>query len=408
MKSMRRESPHRKTPPVATRTSPRRELSKAPNHLSPDLSIAVASQEEDFDQNTQSYAHSEQNDSLPTARDPHTGENEPSESERMRFLSLIDEVYSLLPEDKFPRPPEQEITGRRPRSSIQMEQTKIPRKSISLPQSEVVTETLACITDHLGKSSITENWCPQTKDISSLASLRFYQSHSEKFPTSSASHLDEDASRLGLNLKGNCNFPVKTLESYEKHSRDLVRMLSHADIFSYAAYKCLHQETLDPRFLNRLLDSLSITIKDSIGVASILSVALQQARRDAAIQAATRSLTDLAKNDLRKVPVTGKFLFGGQIEEIYKKNMEAHRDKLVDKAVLQQTKSQPSSTSSRKKRRQLIRKSTPSKTKSTSGTTTKPDPPSNRGTRSGQSFRGSSFRGRGAPSRRGASSAKKL
>ena len=40
-------------------------------------------------------------------------------------------------------------------------------------------------------------------------------------------------------------------------------------------------KSLDPKFLSQLITSLSMAVKGAIGVSMYLSVALQQARRDA-------------------------------------------------------------------------------------------------------------------------------
>ena len=68
--------------------------------------------------------------------------------------------------------------------------------------------------------------------------MKFYQAHNEKFSTSSASPLDDDANGFGLSLSGNCNLPAKYLEIFEKQCRDNIRLLSHADI-SFAALKSI-------------------------------------------------------------------------------------------------------------------------------------------------------------------------
>ena len=61
-------------------------------------------------------------------------------------------------------------------------------------------------------------------------------------------------------------------------------MLSHIDIFSFAAFKCLQQESLNPKMLSQILESLSLSVKHVMGMVSFWTVELQQVRRDAAIQ----------------------------------------------------------------------------------------------------------------------------
>ena len=151
--------------------------------------------------------------------------------------------------------------------------------------------------------------------------MKYYQAHNEKFSTSSATPLDDDANRLGLTLSGNCNLPAKYLEIFEKQCRDNIRLLSHADIFSFAALKCLQQEKMDPKILSRILESLSSSIKDAIGLSTFTAIGLQQVRREAAIRAAPRSLTDQAKKRLRKIHFASQSLFCGKVDEFTKKTL---------------------------------------------------------------------------------------
>ena len=381
----------------------RREVSQHRDRHSPELSVEIRSDENDFNDHSDSQS---ERDGSRQSRQPL--KDEIADSEAIKFSSLVEEILKLLPEDKFPREPERDPSDCRPRSSIQMDQERAPRKSISLPQSSVVKTTIERIAKNLSKTPPVDNWCPSDKDVLSVAGLKFYKAHCEFFPTAEPAQLDRDASRLDLSLKGSCSFPVKSLESYEKYSRDILRTLSHADILSFAAYKSLRQKELDPKLLERTLDSLSVAIRDSIGVASLMAVGLQQARRDAAIHAAPKSLTDESKQSLRNVPITSSKLFGGEIDEIYKRNVQANRDKLVDNAVSQQSKSQQSANASGKRSAQPPKKKpAPQKTESSTTEVSKILPQSGRGGRRGSSFRGSSYRGRGAPSRGGASAPKK-
>ena len=72
-------------------------------------------------------------------------------SEDMRFQNFIEEVFKLLPADKFPKKTDEVLGGNRPRSSIEMEMLKAPKKSISLPQSKCpLIKTIDCIKQSLG------------------------------------------------------------------------------------------------------------------------------------------------------------------------------------------------------------------------------------------------------------------
>ena len=79
---------------------------------------------------------------------------------------------------------------------------------------------------------------------------------------------------------------------------------------------------MDPKILSRILESLSSSIKDAIGLSAFTAIGLQQVRREAAIHAAPRSLTDQAKKRLRKIPFASQSLFGEKVDEIYKENTD--------------------------------------------------------------------------------------
>ena len=153
--------------------------------------------------------------------------------------------------------------------------------------------------------------------MNSLVRTKFYQSHNNKVPVSKEVPLDQDANKLNLSLSGTTSIPVKNLNSFESQLRNLLQILSHADIFSYAAYKSLCLEKMDPPMLKRILESLAMSINHSVSLASYLTVEIQQARREAAIRSAPKSLSDLAKIRLRSAPIVSESLFAGKIDEIY-------------------------------------------------------------------------------------------
>ena len=78
------------------------------------------------------------------------------------------------------------------------------------------------------------------KDIGQISSLKYYKAHWETFPSTTPLP-DEDVDNLGMSTSGRCFLPIKSLENYEKYSREIVKIVSHADVFSFASYKCLQQ-----------------------------------------------------------------------------------------------------------------------------------------------------------------------
>ena len=53
----------------------------------------------------------------------------------IKFQTIVQEVFKLLPADMFPQKSEDSSGGNRPKSSIELEMQKVTKKSTSLPQS---------------------------------------------------------------------------------------------------------------------------------------------------------------------------------------------------------------------------------------------------------------------------------
>ena len=104
-------------------------------------------------------------------------------SEDMKFQNLIEEVFKLLPADRFPRKTEGVLGGNKPLSSIEMELMKAPRKSFSLPQTKgPLSKALDCIKQSMGSveqkdgsypmpSTVAQDWLPSKSDINKLVKL---------------------------------------------------------------------------------------------------------------------------------------------------------------------------------------------------------------------------------------------
>ena len=339
----------------------------------------------------------------------------------MRFQNLVEEVLKLLPADMFPKKTEEFLGGNRPRSSIELEMQKATKKSISMPQSRrPLIKAVDCLKESLGASevdgslpmlsTITQDWVPPRADIKKLVQLKYYQAHNEFVPTATASVFDPDANRLDMSLTGSYPVKVSALKDLETHSRDIIRLLSHAEIFSFAAFKSLQSENMDSKVVLEILKSMFGAITDAMSIATAQTLGLQQLRREAAIEAAIDSasrgsLTDEAKRKLRLSSFTSKFLFDRQIGAIYKENMSENQEILIKKAVSNQVKPDPSSSSSRKRKPRASgkNKTKPQETPKKDFSFPTPRPP-----KRGPSSRGSSSRGRGAgPSRGGASASNK-
>ena len=143
-----------------------------------------------------------------------------------------------------------------------------------------------------------------------------------------------------------------------------------------------------------------------MSIATLQSLAIQQTKREAAISSATKPLNDLVKQKLRAAPLNSSMLFRGRIDEIYRENTDSNRRDLVNNAASQLSKLAKFSSFTKPKQRPQKKKNIPKEQE-----TPKPQPASSSQPsrpRGGNSYHGSSNKGRGGgPSRRGASSSRK-
>ena len=102
--------------------------------------------------------------------------------------------------------------------------------------------------------------------------------------------IDSDADRLDLSFSGSYPVKVSSLRDFEVQSRDMIRILSHAEIFSFAALKCLQSGNMDSRVFYETLKSMSMTFMDSMSMVTVLTLGLQQMRREAAIESGPKAL----------------------------------------------------------------------------------------------------------------------
>ena len=102
--------------------------------------------------------------------------------------------------------------------------------------------------------------------------------------------IDSDANRLDLSFSGSYSVKVSSLWDFEVQSRDMIRILSHAEIFSFAALKCLQSENMDSRVFYGTLKPMSMTFMNSMSMVTVQTLGLQQMRREAAIESAPKAL----------------------------------------------------------------------------------------------------------------------
>ena len=251
--------------------------------------------------------------------------------------------------------------------------------------------------------TITQDWVPSRADIKKQVKFKFYQAHNEFIPTASASVLDPDVTCLGMSLNGSYPVKVSAIKDLETLSRDTIKILSQAEIFSFAAFKSLQSENMDSKVLLEILKSMSRSITDAMPIVTAQTLGLQQLRREAAIESAPKGfLTDEAKRKLRLSPFTSKLLFDGQVSTIYKENMTENQKTLIRNAVSYSAKPVPS-FSKKPKAKSGKKKSKPQETPKKDFSFPVPRLP-----KGGTPYKGSGSRGRGGgPSKKGASASKK-
>ena len=102
--------------------------------------------------------------------------------------------------------------------------------------------------------------------------------------------IDSDANCLDLSFSGSYPLKVSSLRDFDFQSRNMNRILSHAEIFSFAALKCLQSGNMDSRVYNGTLKSMSMTFMDSMSMVTVQTLGLQKMRREAAIVLAPKAL----------------------------------------------------------------------------------------------------------------------
>ena len=133
-----------------------------------------------------------------------------------------------------------------------------------------------------------------------------------------------------MSLTGSYPVKVTAIKDLETQSRHIIRLLSEAETFSFAAFKSLQSESMDSKVLLEILKSMSGAVTDAMSIATAQTLGLQQLRCEATIDSAPRgSLTEEAKRKLRLSSFSSKLLFDWQVGAIYKENMAENQETLI-------------------------------------------------------------------------------
>ena len=184
-----------------------------------------------------------------------------------------------------------------------------------LPQSKLVENTARFLQDKINSEKCGKDWiCPQNV-VSYLTQTKYYKSHSQFFPTDNIPPLEK------------CSIPMRNLEIWEKRTRKLVAINSHADLF-FLCCICMQQQTMSVQVLSRLLEAVAKSIRHATSMSTILATEILQARHDVVLDT-SKVLLENSNHELRKSPINSKTLFANKIREVAKTNFEAQQQKFL-------------------------------------------------------------------------------
>ena len=166
-----------------------------------------------------------------------------------------------------------------------MEMLKAPKKSFSLPQSKCPLIKISdCIKQSLGAVEVDGSYsmppqllrtgCFQGLILTSWSSLNVIKPIMNLFPRSMRQSLTL-TQIAWISLSGSYPVKVSSLRDIEVQSRDMIRILSHAEIFSFAAVKYLQSGNMDWRIFYENLKSISMAIMDIMSMATVQTLGLQ-------------------------------------------------------------------------------------------------------------------------------------
>lgn len=113
--------------------------------------------------------------------------------------------------------------------------------------------------------------------------------------------MDKDASKLDLSTTGSVNVTSKFLESMERQARNVISIISFADLFATAAFSAMQSDDMDTSMLRRLVEALVYCLKHSTSLSFFMTVELMLTRRELAISG-SEALIEASKDSLRSVP----------------------------------------------------------------------------------------------------------
>ena len=161
--------------------------------------------------------------------------------------------------------------------------------------------------------------------------MKYYKTYSESLTMSSLPKLGLHASMLDFSRSSTHTLSSKNLEALEGQAQNLV---THSNLFTSAACQSLSSEDMDSALLDRFLQAVAKSLCHSVALSVLLAMDLQQVRRNVEIST-SKTLTDLSKDNLKKVPV-GFDTPEEKSKEIYKENFETEQRRFLAQAAAAQ------------------------------------------------------------------------
>ena len=124
-----------------------------------------------------------------------------------------------------------------------------------LPQSKFVENTAKFLQSKTDLEKCGRDRICSQNLVSSLTQTKYYRSQNQYFQTDNIPPLESEVSLLDVSSKGKCSILMRTIEIWEKRTRQLIAINLHVD-FSTAAYICMQQQIMSMLTLSRLLEAV--------------------------------------------------------------------------------------------------------------------------------------------------------
>lgn len=179
---------------------------------------------------------------------------------------------------------------------------------------------------------VPSGWSLPSATKKALAPNSLYKLGGElKFPVAPP-ELDDDAARLSLTTPRNVTVPFKSLESWERSSRDSLSIASVTEWLIAALERQIANEIPEgSQPLQRLLRALNGCTKHLEANLMLQATDLLLLRREAVL--AQSNLSTHSKSTLKSAPINHKQLLGGRVKEV----LDQEKDDLTLKVVSKPT-----------------------------------------------------------------------